>query len=183
MVRRSVAVGLVWGSLLGCSMAQGTKLWSVGRYDEMQRGTADGVAIRSDGRLEAGPATSLLFTAGSSYVWSVAVDAAGAAYVGLGGSTNGSAAVMRVTPDGKSEKVFAGTELGVQRFVWGRMGRCMRRRLRMGKCTGFARRALRRRWCSIRARRRRSRDTCGIWRWAKTTRYMWLRGLLRWCTG
>ena len=114
MVRRSVAVGLVWGSLVGCGMAQGTKLWSVGRYDEMQRGTADGVAIRSDGRLEAGPATSLLFTAGSSYVWSVAVDAAGAAYVGLGGSTNGSAAVMRVTADGESEKVFAGTELGVQ---------------------------------------------------------------------
>ena len=31
--------------------AQGTKLWTQSRYDEMERGTADGVAIRNDGRL------------------------------------------------------------------------------------------------------------------------------------
>lgn len=105
---------LVWLGVAQLAVAQGTKLWSVGRYDEMQRGTAEGVAIRSDGRLEAGPATSLLYTAGASYVWSVAVDTGGTAYVGLGGSTNGSAAVMRVTLDGKAEKVFGGTELGVQ---------------------------------------------------------------------
>lgn len=109
-----VAVGLVWGASLSCGMAQGTKLWSVGRYDEMQRGTTEGVAIRSDGRLEQGLGTSLLYTAGASYVWSVAVDASGAAYVGLGGSTNGSAAVMRVGTDGKAEKIFEGKELGVQ---------------------------------------------------------------------
>ena len=35
--------------------AQGTRLWTVSRYDEMERGTAEGVAIRSDGRLEPGP--------------------------------------------------------------------------------------------------------------------------------
>lgn len=46
-----VAVGLVWCVTLGCGWAQGTKLWSVGRYDEMQRGTSEGVAIRSDGRM------------------------------------------------------------------------------------------------------------------------------------
>ncbi len=114
MVRRLVVLGLVWGSLVTCGVTQGTKLWSVGRYDEMQRGTAEGVAIRSDGRLEAGPATSLLYPAGASYVWSVAVDASGTAYVALGGSTNGSAAVMRVTPDGRAEKAFAGEGLGVQ---------------------------------------------------------------------
>ena len=114
MMWRSVAAVLVFLSLAISGMAQGTKLWSIGRYDELQRGTADGVAIRSDGRLEAGPATSLLYTAGASYVWSVAVGADGAAYVGMGGSTSGSAAVMRVMPDGKAEKLFAGSELGVQ---------------------------------------------------------------------
>ncbi len=113
-VRQVVAAGLMWCTSLSCGMAQGTKLWSVGRYDEMQRGTTEGVAIRSDGRLEQGLGTSLLYTAGASYVWSVAVDASGAAYVGLGGSTNGSAAVMRVGTDGKAEKVFEGKELGVQ---------------------------------------------------------------------
>ncbi len=111
---RRVLFGVVWLGIAQVAVAQGTKLWSVGRYDEMQRGTAEGVAIRNDGRLEAGPATSLLYTAGTSYVWSVAVDAGGVAYVGLGGSTAGSAAVMRVTADGKAEKVFSGAELGVQ---------------------------------------------------------------------
>jgi len=113
-VLQVVAVGLVWGASLNCGVAQGTKLWSVGRYDEMQRGTSEGVAIRSDGRLEQGLGTSLLYSAGASYVWSVAVDASGLAYVGLGGSTNGSAAVMRVGVDGKAEKIFEGKELGVQ---------------------------------------------------------------------
>lgn len=114
-MRRRVMAGLVWVSVATTGLrAQGTKLWSVGRYDEMQRGTAEGVAIRSDGRLEAGPATSLWYTAGASYVWSVAADAAGVAYVGLGGSTSGSAAVVRVGVDGKAEKIFEGKELGVQ---------------------------------------------------------------------
>jgi len=94
--------------------AQGTKLWTVTRYDEMERGTTDGVAIRSDGRIEAGPATSLLYTTGGNYVWSVAADAAGNAYVGMGGTAAGSAVVMRVAPDGKATKVFEGKELGVQ---------------------------------------------------------------------
>ena len=52
--------------------AQGTKLWSVDRYEEMEKGSTEGVAIRSDGTLEAGPATSLLYTTGGSYVWSIA---------------------------------------------------------------------------------------------------------------
>lgn len=113
-MRRSVLVSLVWAVMAGVAAAQGTKLWSVGRYDEMQRGTSEGVAIRSDGRMEPGPAVSLLYTAGASYVWSVAVGADGSAYVGLGGSTNGSAAVMRVGADGRAERIFEGKELGVQ---------------------------------------------------------------------
>ena len=38
--------------LPGLASAQGTKLWSVSRYDEMEKGSTEGVAIRSDGRLE-----------------------------------------------------------------------------------------------------------------------------------
>ena len=98
----------------GAVVAQGTKLWTVSRYEEMERGTTEGVAIRSDGRIEAGPATSLLYQTGGNYVWSVAADAAGNAYVGMGGTAAGSAVVMRVTPDGKAMKVFEGKELGVQ---------------------------------------------------------------------
>jgi hypothetical protein len=100
--------------LVGVALAQGTKLWTVSRYDEMERGTSEGVAIRSDGRLEPGPATSLLYQTGGNYVWSVASDAAGNAYVGMGGTASGGAVVMRVGPDGKATKVFEGKELAVQ---------------------------------------------------------------------
>src|ERR1700730_1734875 len=111
----SLATGLGGASLLpGLASAQGTKLWSVGRYDEMEKGSTEGVAIRSDGRLEAGPANSLLYATGKSYVWSMASDAMGNSYLGLGGSASGSAVVMKVTPDGKAAQIFSGKELAVQ---------------------------------------------------------------------
>jgi sugar lactone lactonase YvrE len=117
MMRRILLV-TVW--VVGISLlpelasAQGTKLWSVGRYDEMEKGSTEGVAIRSDGRLEAGPASSLLYATGKSYVWSMASDAAGNGYLGMGGSASGSAVVMKVTPDGRAAQIFAGKELAVQ---------------------------------------------------------------------
>src|SRR5271168_2891565 len=116
MMRRVLVTVLVAGSSLlpGLASAQGTKLWSVGRYDEMEKGSTEGVAIRSDGRLEAGPATSLLYATGKSYVWSMASDAAGNGYLGLGGTAAGSAVVMKVTPEGKASQIFAGKELAVQ---------------------------------------------------------------------
>jgi hypothetical protein len=116
MMKRVVVMGLVaWASLLpGFVSAQGTKLWSVDRYDQMEKGAADGVAIRSDGRLEAGPVTSLLYATGKSYAWSLASDSAGDGYVGLGGTASGSAVVMKVSPDGKGTQFFAGKELVVQ---------------------------------------------------------------------
>jgi sugar lactone lactonase YvrE len=116
MMRQILVTVLVVASglLPGLASAQGTKLWSVGRYDEMEKGTAEGVAIRSDGRLEPGPASSLLYATGKSYVWSMASDAAGNGYLGLGGTASGSAVVMKVSPDGKASQIFEGKELAVQ---------------------------------------------------------------------
>jgi len=117
---RTVALAVVVTGVISCgadagtARAQGTKLWTVSRYDEIERGTTDGVAIRSDGRIEAGPATSVLYATGGNYVWAVAADAVGNAYVGMGGTAAGGAVVMRVAPDGKATKVFEGKELGVQ---------------------------------------------------------------------
>jgi hypothetical protein len=125
-IRSGVAAAVLvagWVSASGFAGAQGTKLWTVEHYDEMERGTASGVAIRNDGRIEAGPATSLLYETGGNYVWSVAEDAAGNAYVGMGGTAAGGAVVMRVAPDGKSTKVFEGKELGVQAVRVGGDGR------------------------------------------------------------
>jgi hypothetical protein len=114
-MRRDLA--LVWtmaAILPGAMLAQGTKLWTVDRYDSMERGTLDGVAIRNDGRLEAGPAKSLIYDTGKSYVWSLASDAAGNGYLGLGGTTAGSAVLMRIGPDGKATKLLEAKELAVQ---------------------------------------------------------------------
>jgi hypothetical protein len=116
MMRRVLVTGLLVGSSLlsGWASAQGTKLWNVERYDEMEKGNAEGVAIRSDGRLEAGPASSLVYESGKSYAWSLTSDAAGNGYVGLGGTAAGSAVVMKVTPDGRATEIFAGKELAMQ---------------------------------------------------------------------
>jgi len=116
MMRRVLVTGLLVaaGLLPGLASAQGTKLWNVERYDEMEKGSTEGVAIRSDGRLEAGPSSSLLYETGKSYVWSMVSDAAGSSYVGLGGTAAGSALVMKVTPDGKGSQIFVGKELAVQ---------------------------------------------------------------------
>ena len=115
-MRRVLLAG--WCAAVGLlpvlASAQGTKLWSVERYEEMEKGSSEGVAIRSDGRLEAGPAASLLYATGKNYVWSLASDGAGNGYLGLGGTTSGSAVVMKVAPDGKAAQTFAGKELAVQ---------------------------------------------------------------------
>ncbi|MDP9038865.1 MAG: hypothetical protein M3O02_06250, partial [Acidobacteriota bacterium] len=112
------AVLVLWaaaGLLARPSAAQGTKLWTVSRYDEMERGQAEGVAIRSDGRLQPGPAVSLLLQTPGNYVWAVAADAAGTVYAGMGGLAAGGAVVLRIGPSGKpSVPVFEGRELAVQ---------------------------------------------------------------------
>jgi hypothetical protein len=131
-MRSWLVVGVAAGAALvgsGAARAQGTRLWTVSRYEEMERGTAEGVAIRSDGRLQTGPATSLLYATGGNYVWSVAADAAGNAYVGMGGTAAGGAVVMKVVAAGagadagKATKVFEGKELGVQALRVGGDGR------------------------------------------------------------
>ena len=104
------------------SVAQGTKLWSVTRYDEMERGSSSGVAIRSDGALEPGPAVTSMYQTGGNLVWSVAAGPGGSAYLGLGGTTAGSAVVMRVASDGKATKVLEARELGVQALRAGTAG-------------------------------------------------------------
>ena len=114
MLRQLLSGTAVLVVFASAALGQGTKLWSVGRFDEMERGTTDGVAIRSDGQLSAGPATSLQYSSDASYVWSVAEGPEGAIYVGLGGTTVGSAAVMRVAPDGAASKVFTSQEIAVQ---------------------------------------------------------------------
>jgi WD40 repeat protein len=97
-------------SISGFAHAQGTRLWTESRFDEFERGTPDGVAITSDGHLVPGPESKAVLTTPSTYVWSVAADRQGDAYL----ATGTPATVLRVGPDGKSTTLFTSHELSVQ---------------------------------------------------------------------
>ena len=90
--------------------AQGTHLWTQSRLEEFERGTPQGVAITSDGRLLEGPGATEVVTTPSTFVWSVAVDAHGTAFLG----TASPATVLRVGKDGKIFKLFETKDLTVQ---------------------------------------------------------------------
>jgi hypothetical protein len=93
-------------------LAQGTHLWSQSRIEEFEKGTPQGVSIWSDGQLRAGRALTGELTTPSSYVWSVAVDKSGTAYLG----TASPAAVLRMgeKKDEKSFTLFESKDLSVQ---------------------------------------------------------------------
>ncbi len=93
--------------------AQGTRTWEQTKYDEFEKGTSHGVAIRSDGTLTLAPAFSALYTSPSTYLWDLAADAQGNAYAAAGSP----ARVYELTPDGKASIVFAPQELQVQALV------------------------------------------------------------------
>jgi hypothetical protein len=90
--------------------AQGTHLWTQSRLEEFEKGTPQGVALTSDGHLRTGPALTELLTTPSTYVWSVAVDKGGTAYVG----TASPATVLRIGSDGTPFTLFETKDLSVQ---------------------------------------------------------------------
>ncbi|MGA7831434.1 MAG: hypothetical protein WCA21_10765 [Terracidiphilus sp.] len=90
--------------------AQGTHLWTQSRLEEFEKGTPQGVALTSDGALREGPGLTEMLTTPSTYVWSVAVDKAGVAYLG----TASPATVLRVGAGGKAFTLFESKDLSVQ---------------------------------------------------------------------
>src|SRR5215510_8161792 len=51
--------------------AEHTRRWRQSTYEEFLKGTAHGIAVRSDGHLELAPKFALLAEADASYLWSV----------------------------------------------------------------------------------------------------------------
>ncbi len=97
-------------TLITAALAEGTRLWEQSRFDELTKGTATGVAIRSTGGLELAPTFKSLYATPSTYIWSIAADDSGNAYVAAGAP----ARVYRITPDGKATIIFEPKELQVQ---------------------------------------------------------------------
>jgi hypothetical protein len=101
---------LFLGGLASVAFGDGTRTWEQSKFDELTKGTATGVAIRSAGGLELAPAFKLLYATPSTYIWAVAADDAGNVYA----ATGAPARVYRITPDGKSTIIFEPQELQVQ---------------------------------------------------------------------
>ena len=100
-------------ALSAFALAEGTRTWEQSRFDELTKGTAKGVALRSEGGLELAPAFKALATTPSTYIWSIASDSAGNIYAAAGSP----ARVYRITPDGQSTTIFEPQELQVQALV------------------------------------------------------------------
>jgi sugar lactone lactonase YvrE len=98
--------------------AEHTRRWLQTTYDEFLKGTAHGVAVRSDGRLELAPKFTLLADADASYLWSLRLDPKGALYAG-GGSP---AKVFRFDNGGKPTTVFESTDLVAQSIAFDAKG-------------------------------------------------------------
>jgi len=106
---------LLLGTLLVCglastSVADHTRRWRQSTYEEFLKGTAKGVAVRSDGHLELAPKFSSIADADASYLWSLRTDPAGVLYAG-GGSP---AKVFKFEGAGKPKTVFESTDLLAQ---------------------------------------------------------------------
>jgi hypothetical protein len=99
-------------------VAEGTRTWEQSKFEELVKGTASGVAIRSAGGLELAPSFKLLYATPSTYIWAVAADDAGNVFA----ATGSPARVYRITPEGKSAIIFQPQELQVQALKVGPNG-------------------------------------------------------------
>ena len=95
--------------------AQGTKVWTESHMEDWEKGRPQGVAISSDGSLTAAPATKLVATTPSTYIWALASDSSGNTYA----ATGSPATVLRVSRDGKSTTMFKTKDMSVQAITLG----------------------------------------------------------------
>jgi len=118
-----VFVGFILTNLTGSGLflkafAEGTRSWEQSKFDELTKGTATGVAIRSTGGLELAPTFRSLYATPSTYIWAIAADDAGNVYVAAGAP----ARVYRITSEGKATIIFEPKELQVQALQIGAGG-------------------------------------------------------------
>jgi WD40 repeat protein len=98
--------------------AEHTRRWRISTYEEFLKGTAHGVAVRSDGRLELAPKFALIADADASYLWSLRTDPKGVLYA-AGGSP---AKVFRFDTMGKPTTVFESPDLSAQAIAFDSQG-------------------------------------------------------------
>jgi hypothetical protein len=119
-IRRGRLLTLLSGFLMLSSFlfAEGTRTWEQSKFEDLIKGTTDGVAVRSAGGLELAPSFKALSTTPSTYLWAIAGDRDGNLYAAAGSP----ARVYRITADGKSNVIFEPQELQVQALVVDKSG-------------------------------------------------------------
>ncbi|MGB8011654.1 MAG: hypothetical protein WCF68_08575 [Terriglobales bacterium] len=117
LVRNTLAL-LFAVTLSTFALAEGTRTWEQSKFDELIKGTAKGIALRSAGGLELAPAFKALATTPSTYIWAIASDAAGNVYAAAGSP----ARVYRIAPDGQIATIFEAQELQVQSLAVAKSG-------------------------------------------------------------
>ena len=91
-----------------------TRFWRQSEYSEFQRGTAKGVAVRSDGSLTPAPHFAPFADPNLAYLWALRLDSRGKLYA-AGGSN---AKVLRFDEKGAPTTVFESTELAAQSILF-----------------------------------------------------------------
>ena len=109
--------------------AQATHLWTQSQLSDFEKGTPQGVELTSDGHLRQGPGLVPVMTTPSTFVWSIAVDKQGTAFLGTGSP----ATVLRVGKDNKPFTLFKTKDLTVQVVRFGPHGALYAATLPSGK--------------------------------------------------
>ncbi|MGH9715863.1 MAG: hypothetical protein ACRD4R_03920 [Candidatus Acidiferrales bacterium] len=112
MTRRlTIVCGLALAILLPAAVrAEHTRYWREADYSQFVKGTAHGVAIRSDGTIEPAPKFASFADPNLAYIWALRMDSRGRLYAAGGPN----AKVLRFDDAGKSTVVFQSPELAAQ---------------------------------------------------------------------
>ncbi len=92
------------------ALAEHTRWWRQTTFEEFDKGTAKGVALRSDGKMFLAPRFAEFADASLAYLLQIKADAKGNLYA-AGGSN---AKVLRIDTSGKTTSVFESSELAAQ---------------------------------------------------------------------
>lgn len=116
MTRRSALAGLLLLAVATPALlhAERTHFWRQSDASDFEKGTASGVAIRSDGKLVPAPAFAPYSDPNLAYLWALRIDSRGRVYA-AGGSD---AKVLRFDDPAKPTKVFESPELSAQAIVF-----------------------------------------------------------------
>src|SRR5665213_722252 len=109
----ALAVAAALSITMACASpaaAEHTHFWRQSDYDDFQKGTAKGLALRSDGEIVLAPKFVPFADTNLAYLWALRTDSHGNLYA-AGGSN---AKVIRVDGNGKSTTVFESTEMTAQ---------------------------------------------------------------------